>query len=402
VSRLPVRLQPAWPILKRAHRLLSVLAGVLFRPLARLFGARGLPHTATVRSAATAEGEPDAVILHPAGPAEVLDRGPAQGDPPRHWVFERGRRAEVPARYTLEVRDGRLVGDFGATVTPGGVLDYQTSGYFGLDGWREHPLFLQPRLPAVEHLDGTVLSLTTRGTANNYYHFLYDALARYGTFEETHPDEKPDAVVVPHQTGYQRQLLELARIPGPYVQPRPDRTFSADRLLVPSTPNQDLDAPRSATRWLRERLPATGRDDTPRRLYLSRGQTPYTRIYVQEPELWPRLERRGFVMLDPGSLSVQEQIDVFHGAEVIVAPHGAALTNITFCSPGVRVLEMFAGSYVHLGLWTIAEAVGDVRYRYLVGAGAGRPGRAMTGIVDDVDIPVARVEAALEELLDAP
>jgi hypothetical protein len=402
VSRLPVRLQPAWPILKRAHRLLSVLAGVLFRPLARFFGARGLPRTATVQSAATAEGEPQAVTLHPAGPAEVLDRGPAQGDPPLHWVFERGRHADVPARYTLEVRDGRLVGDFGATVTPGGVLDYQTSGYFGLDDWREHPLFLQPRLPAVEHLDGTVLSLTTRGTANNYYHFLYDALARYGTFEETHPDEKPDAVVVPHQTGYQRQLLELARIPGPYVQPRPDRTFSADRLLVPSTPNQDLDAPRSATQWLRERLPATRRDDTPRRLYLSRGQTPYTRIYVQEPELWPRLERRGFVMLDPGSLSVQEQIDVFHGAEVIVAPHGAALTNITFCSPGVRVLEMFAGSYVHLGLWTIAEAVGDVRYRYLVGAGAGRPGRPMTGIVDDVDIPVSRVESALEELLDAP
>jgi hypothetical protein len=402
VSRLPVRLQPAWPILKRAHRLLSVLAGVLFRPLARFFGARGLPRTATVQSSVTAEGEPQAVTLHPAGPAEVLDRGPAQGDPPRHWVFERGRHADVPARYTLEVRDGRLVGDFGATVTPGGVLDYQTSGYFGLDDWREHPLFLQPRLPAVEHLDGTVLSLTTRGTANNYYHFLYDALARYGTFEETHPDEKPDAVVVPHQTGYQRQLLELARIPGPYVQPRPDRTFSADRLLVPSTPNQDLDAPRSATQWLRERLPATRRDDTPRRLYLSRGQTPYTRIYVQEPELWPRLERRGFVMLDPGSLSVQEQIDVFHGAEVIVAPHGAALTNITFCSPGVRVLEMFAGSYVHLGLWTIAEAVGDVRYRYLVGAGAGRPGRPMTGIVDDVDIPVSRVESALEELLDAP
>jgi capsular polysaccharide biosynthesis protein len=99
---------------------------------------------------------------------------------------------------------------------------------------------------------------------------------------------------------------------------------------------------------------------------------------------------------------VQEQIDVFHGAEVVIAPHGAALTNITFASPGLRVLEMFAGSYVHLGLWTIAESVGDVRYRYLVGAGRAREGRAMTGIVDDVDIPPARVEAALEELLAAP
>ncbi len=302
----------------------------------------------------------------------------------------------------LEVRDGRLVGDFGATVTPGGVLDYQTSGYFGLDGWREHPVFLSPRLPAVEHLSGTVLSLTTRGTSNNYYHFLYDALARYGILEEAMPGERLDAVVVPHGTRYQQQLLELAGIPGPHVQPRADRTFTADRLLVPSTPNQDLDAPRAATHWLRDRLPPSGRTDTPKRLYLSRGTTPRTRIYLQEAELWPRLEQRGFVMLDPGTLTVQEQIDVFHGAEVIIAPHGAALTNITFCTPGVRVLEMFAGTYVHLGLWTIAEAVGGVHYRYLVGAGSSPEGREMTGIVDDVDIPAARVEAALEELPAAP
>ena len=106
-------------------------------------------------------------------------------------------------------------------------------------------------------------------------------------------------------------------------------------------------------------------------------------------------------MLDPGTLSVQEQIDVFHNAEVIVAPHGAALTNITWSQPGVRVLEMFAGTYVHLGLWTIAEAVGGVHYRYLIGSGTLPEGKEPTGIVDDIDIPVVRVEAALEELLAA-
>ena len=403
MSRLPARLQPAWPVLKRLLRLLSVLGGVVFRPVShRLFGERGLPRTATTASTDTAALEPAAVVLHPGGPAETLDRGPAVGDPPRHWVFERGRHAEVDPRYTVEVQRGRLVGDFGATVTPGGVLDYQTSGYFGLAGWREHPVFLAPRLPAVEHLDGTVLSLTTRGTANNYYHFLYDALARYGIFEECLPGERVDAVIVPHRARYQQALLELARIPGPYVQPRPDRTFLAERLLVPSTPNQDLDAPRWVTRWLRDRLPPSGRTDTPRRLYLSRGRTPYTRIYRQEPELWPWLEQRGFVMLDPGTLSVQEQIDVFHNAELVVAPHGAALTNITFCRPGTRELELFAGSYVHLGLWTIAEAIGGLRYRYLVGRGASREGRAMTGIVDDVDIPAERVQAAVEELMAGP
>lgn len=401
MSRLPARLQPAWPLLKRAHRLLSVIAGMVFRPVSRLAGVRALPRTATDRSTATVERERGAVTLHPAGPPELLERGPAVGQPPRHWVFERGRRAEIPARYVLDVRDGRLVGDFGATITPGGILDYQTSGYFGLAGWREHPVFLHPRLPEVEQVDGTVLSLTTRGTAGNYYHFLYDAVARYGIFEDALPGEQVDAIVVPHQAGYQKQILELAGITGRFIQPRADRTVRADRLLVPSTPNQDLDAPRSATEWLRKRLPPSGRTGTPTRLYLSRGQQPGARRYLQEPELWPRLEAQGFVMLDPGTLSVQEQIDVFFGAEVIIAPHGAALTNITFSRPGVRVLEMFAGTYVHLGLWTIAEAVGGVHYRYLIGSGTLPEGKEPTGIVDDIDIPVAQVECALDELLAA-
>jgi hypothetical protein len=401
VSKLPARLQPLWPLLKRVHRLLSVLAGVVFRPFGRLLGDRGLPRTATVTSEETARREPGTVTLHPGGPAEILERGPAKGEPPAHWVFERGRHAEVPARSVLDVRDGRLVGDFGATVTPGGILDYQTSGYFGLASWREHPVFLSPRLPEVEHLPGTVLSLTARGAAVNYYHFLYDAVARYGVFEEAMPGEHVDAIVVPHASGYQRQILELAGITGTFVQPRADRTIRADRLLVPSTPNQDLDAPRSATEWLRKRLPPSGRTDTPTRLYLSRGQAPGGRRYLQEAELRPVLERRGFVVLDPGTLSVQEQIDTFHNAEVIIAPHGAGLTNITWSRPGVRVLEMFAGTYVHLGLWTIAEAIGGMHYRYLVGAGSWPEGKEMQGIVDDIDIPVARVEAMLEELLAA-
>ncbi|QYJ03943.1 glycosyltransferase family 61 protein [Nocardioides panacisoli] len=399
MSRIPPRLQPLWPLLKRLHRLLAHLGGVLFRRLGPVAGERAVPRTATEESTATVAGEPDAVTLHAGGPAEELRRGPAVGSPPQHWVFVAGERDTVPARYTLEVTDGRLVGEWGATVTPGGVLDYQSSGYFGLSGWREHPVFLAPRLPPVEHVPGTVLSLTTRGTTGNYYHFLYDALARYGIFRECLPDVSVDAVVVPHAAGYQRQLLELAGVPGPHLQPRADRTYRADRLLVPSTPNQDLAAPHWVTNWLRERLPPSGRTDTPRRLYLSRGQQPASRRYVEEAALWPRLERRGFVSLDPGSLSVQEQIDTFAGAEVILAPHGAGLTNLTFCRPGTKVLELFAATYVHLGLWTIADAVG-LDYRYLVADGPSREGRPMVGVLDDVSIPPERVEAALDDLME--
>lgn len=398
MSKLPTRLQPWWPFFKRVHRLLTFVLGVGYRRLSPLLGARGLPRTATERSAQTAQREPDDVRIHPAGPAERIVRREVAGEPAGHWRFRAARTADIPARYVLDVAGGRLVGEVGATVTPGGVLDYQTSGYFGIDSWREHPIFLKPTLGPVERVPGTVLSLTTRGTAGNYYHFLFDALARYGIFEEALPGQSVDAIVVPHELGFQQALLELAGIKGPFLQPRAGVTVQADRLLVPSTPNQALDAPASVVSWLRNRLPARDSSGTPRRLYLTRGDRPNTRRYVQEPELWPWLEARGFVRVDAGKFSVQEQIDIFHGAEVVVAPHGAALTNVTFSRPGTKVLEMFAASYVHLGLWTIADAVG-LDYRYLVADGDHREGRPMQGIYEDVSIPAARVQQIIETML---
>jgi len=396
---LPSWLRPWWPFFKRIHRFVTLLCGYLFRLASPFLGARGVPRRATETSVETASSEPTAVTLHPGSPAVPLDRGTTPGHPDSHWVFVDATTTTVPATFTLEVRGGRLSGDFGALTTPGKLLDHETSNYFGVFNWREHPIFLRPTLGPTEHVEGTALSLTTRGTAINYYHFLFDAIGRYGVLEECLPDAKIDAVVVPHASGYQRQLLELAGIPGPWIQPRRGHTVTADRMLVPSNPNWALEAPPATVEWLRERLrPSTTAAGGPHRLYVTRGTTPRTRRYVQEPELWPHLEKRGFTRLDPGSLTVQEQIDVFSRAEVIVSPHGAGLTNVTFSPRGVKVLELFASTYVHLGLWSICKAI-DADYRYLVADGPGGPDGPNAGTLDDVSIPVQRVLSNLDEML---
>ena len=397
--RLPPWLRPWWRLFKRAHRFVTLMCGHVFRLASPLLGPRGVPLAATERSVETAAREPENVTYHPGRPVALLDRGTTPGHPADHWVFRDAATVSVPATFTLEVRGGRLSGDYGALSTPGKVLDHETSTYFGVVDWREHPLYLRPTLGSSEHIDGTALSLTTRGTAANYYHFLYDAIARYGVLEESLPDAKIGAVVVPHSTGYQKQLLELAGIPGPWIQPRRGHTISADRMLVPSNPNWALDAPPAVVHWLRDRLPPSAAAAGPRRrLYLTRGTAPNTRRYVEEAELWPHLERRGFTRLDPGTLTVQEQIDVFSRAEMIIAPHGAGLTNVTFSPIGVKVLELFASTYVHIGLWAICKAL-DADYRYLVADGRGGPDGPNAGILDDVSIPVERLLADVDEML---
>lgn len=408
---LPAWLRPWWPVLKRGHRAVTFVLGCLFRVLSHVLGHRGVPVRATARSSETAALDPEHVVVHRGSEEQPLDRPATEGEPAGHWLFEAVRVATaptdlvpavtVPATFVLEVADGRLSGDYAATTTPGKVLDHETSTYFGVADWREHPVFLRPTLGPTEHVPGTVLSLTARGTSVNYYHFLYDAIGRLAVLDECLGGLdalRPDAVVVPHGARYQRQLLELAGVGGRLIQPERGRTVRADRLVVPSNPNWALQAPPATVRWLRRQLPPTPGAEGPRRIYITRGDVPRTRRYVQEPELWPELERRGFVRIDPGAHSVQEQIDLFHGAEVVVSPHGAGLSNITFSRPGVRVLEMFASTYVHLGLWSICQAI-EADYRYLVGDGpTGGPGRN-SGVLDDVSAPPQRVLDIVDDML---
>jgi capsular polysaccharide biosynthesis protein len=408
MSRLPRRLQGFWPVVKRLHRGATGVLGVVFRRTSRLSGRRALPERATERSADTAALDPAHVTLHPGGPAEELVRTMPAGEPAGHAAFDPWLRRAVSARYVLDVRDGLLVGDYAATIAPGpagGVLDYETSGYFGISGWRQHPVFLRPRLPSPTPVPGTLLSLATRGTSTNYYHFLLDLLPRWGIFEEALPGTQVDAVYLGTRASYQRQLLELVGLGDlPVVEVEKHACLAPERLLVPSTPNQDLMAPHWVVDWLRTRLPASpDLSGRARGLYVTRGSTPHTRRYVEEPELWPALEERGFTRLDPGTVSVQEQIDAFAAADVIVAPHGAALANLVFTRPGVRVLELFAPDYVNPCYWAITDAVPDARYHYLV---AGTPDeiksaehQPMTGVLRDISIPPARVVAALDRLV---
>lgn len=404
MSRLPSALEPLFPAVKRTHRLATRVTGAVSRPISARRSARNrLPWRGTDTSEQTQRLEPQTVRLHVVAAGRHVHRPCPEGDSFGRPFFEALADYDVPRRHALELIDGLVVGDYAAHVTAGGTLDYETSEYFGTSGWREHPVFLRPRLPEVTDVPGTLLSLATRGTGANYYHFVMDLLPRWGIFREVWPDVEPDRLLLNRKTPYQRELLALLGLDQrPALEPRPDRAYRADRLLVPGQPNLGTLAPPWTTSWLRSVLPPRRPEDRPRRIYVSRGARRNTRRVVNEAELLPELERRGFRVIDPGGLSVQDQIDHFAAAEVVVAPHGAALTNLTFAAPGVRVLELFAPRYLNSCYWTITTNIPESRYCYLVGDSGRRhdPRGPMLGVQDDIRVDPARFAAALDQILD--
>ena len=74
-----------------------------------------------------------------------------------------------------------------------------------------------------------------------------------------------------------------------------------------------------------------------------------------EDEVYQHLSARGFFGIEPGTMSLDQQIAVFSRASHIVGVAGAAMTNIAFCRPGTKVTLLFPGAFPDTFFWFIAQ-----------------------------------------------
>ena len=85
-----------------------------------------------------------------------------------------------------------------------------------------------------------------------------------------------------------------------------------------------------------------------RTIFLRRGSKVHAqRRLTNEEEVISMCLRRGIEVIDPGSLSLQEQINLFSSVQTVISVHGAALTNLLWMKPGGRIIEIATGPQPH-------------------------------------------------------
>jgi capsular polysaccharide biosynthesis protein len=179
----------------------------------------------------------------------------------------------------------------------------------------------------------------------SFYHFVTEAVGDWWFLKQMGYGERDfDAVIVHgHRSPWQEEVLDLLRIP------RQKRRYHfevkerhIDLVLPYRTKGDAVNVPA----WMCEALwselggGVTSRPGT-RRIYLSRRDAPRRRMR-NEPELTARLKQIGFEVWHLDGMTVAEQQDLLASARVVVAEHGAALTNIVWCPKGATVVDIHA------------------------------------------------------------
>ena len=394
--RLPEPLRPLFPVLKPAYTAATRAVAPVTVAIGRRRAAPGLPTgwVATTEEAADSTGG----RWVPARPAETITRTmPAPG--PADATFRAALTETVGRTVVAELPNGRVLGPHHAVITGRGDLVQDLSFYFGTTRPYEHPLFLHPMVAPPLEMVGRIGVLATRGDSN-YYHFLMDVLPRLAVFAAAGDVAEPSMWYVPMTTSFQRELLDMVGLkPVQLINSSEHRHLRAETLVVPSPPSMVVANPPWVVEWLRSvLLPVPIPRVDQRGIYVTRGASSNNRVVTNEGAVISALTARGFSIVDPGAMSVAEQIRTFAEASVIVSAHGAALANLVFASPGATVVELFPAGNPVPDYWKLAHGVPGLTYRYQFGVGADRGADRSRMLVSDIEVDVDQLQRLLDEL----
>jgi hypothetical protein len=227
-----------------------------------------------------------------------------------------------------------------------------------------------------------------------YYEFVVHILSKLCRIKETVDPSSWNAAKVCyplHNKPYERQYLSLLGLGEDAVldtrEPIEPRSIiisnlqSSNRMLTPTRLASLRDA------FVGEIQPPAGK----RRMYLSRKG--WKRHVLNENEVRRVVSSYGLEIIESMPTSVEEQIQLFSEASLIVAPHGAALTNLVWCSPGTHVIELFTRSYV-MDMYSRISHVLGLRHTYLVDD--AREPHHWTNLHKDMVVDIPSLDSALE------
>ncbi|MBG1245356.1 glycosyltransferase family 61 protein [Nostoc sp. NZL] len=288
-----------------------------------------------------------------------------------HWKFEIESTHEYPETFVTVIPKGRVWGHNGTVITPDDKLLGDLSFEIGTN-ISEHSILKSWRLPNLNYVDGTVAVLSAAG-GEGYFHWMFDVLPRIHLLNQAeiqfnHIDK---FLVNSLHLCFQKETLEILGIPEKkIIESRQFPHIKAKQLVVPSLPGQTGNIPKWACDFLKTKILVNSSTEKVAKgnlIYISRDRAAFRRI-INEDELVQFLNKFKFEVIFLEKISVAEQASVLSSASVIVAAHGAGLSNLVFCSPGTKIIELFSPNYVNGCYWVLSNNM-ELDYYYLIGEG---------------------------------
>lgn len=275
----------------------------------------------------------------------------------------------LPETFVLELENAKVSGNNGYIIVtlPDGEKKFLLDTVWD---WEDVDNFAFQenfnREQTVKKIQGRVAVIAQSGSYN-YYHWVTEVLPRIELLKRA--DAEYDYLYVPilNYAFQKDSLLALGIDISRIIEGNDSTVIEADLLVIPSSPSYSTISPSWAIDFIKKSLlgKECQKTDYSRRIFISRKNALY-RFLPNENELLDFLTGVFNVRpVYPEDWSIEEQACIFSQAEVIIALHGAELTNLIFARPETVVIEIFQ---YHLDetFWILSQQLG-LRHYCLLG-----------------------------------
>jgi capsular polysaccharide biosynthesis protein len=228
---------------------------------------------------------------------------------------------------------------------------------------KKHQLLSEQNVGKAKKLKGKCFLLASSGAHNGYYHWLMDSLTKlYALKKHNISVNSFDHIIATGpRAKYKVDTLKIFNIPEHKVH----FTDESEHLQTEYLAFVDtVRYHKEGTDFLKRSF-SIKEDINPENLiFISRENAGFRKILNQD-KLEEFLTQYNFKTVILEKLSVSDQAKVMAESKFIIAPHGAGLANLAFCSPKTTLFELKPDIYANINFWFHSNCLNLNYYSYI-------------------------------------
>lgn len=258
--------------------------------------------------------------------------------------------------FILNIPNGRLLKPQGFVITPENLLLRDLAWEWGVTP--ENSTIFNDLLPKLSVSNNTVANVSCLA-AFNYFHWMFNLIPKFALLEKA--NIVPDYYYLDYaDLPFQRDTLTMLGIDlKKVIRSSQHIHLLCSNLIVPSYTGGMATNPKWVYDFIRNKFLSKLSDEEkntlPRRIFISRK---VFRTIINEYQVFELLKNFNFQRIYLEELAVKDQAKLFANADIIVAIHGAGLTNLVFCDKKTCVIELYPPSYVNRCFLGISQQIG--------------------------------------------
>lgn len=261
-----------------------------------------------------------------------------------------------------------------------------TNKFFNIDFYLNKQFFRRDTITS----DFAKVAIIASKNSNNYFHFMFDELTKLLLLLANNKDYL--VIGSKRNVPILNEIMEFLNLEIQIYHYEKNNDIRIPNAIMPEYPSNN----RFISKWkvdLFNSLFIADKSNSPTELiYITRADSKIRKL-SNEKEIFGYLSKIGFSFTILTGMPFSAQFSIFNSAKIIVAPHGAGLTNLLFCSSGSLVIELIPDNKIsNPNLFEELCDYKKIEYHYIAG-------RVVNGLNNDFQIDLIQLKSKLDTLL---